>query len=98
MAQITTVIFDMYETLVQNPHRTWKVGFEGVIQEQSLDTTAERLWEKWSPIEATFRDSRVRPGVAFRSYYEAWRDCFSRSFSVLGLSGDADAASRSFIR
>ncbi len=98
MARITTVIFDMYETLVQNPHGSWKVGFEGVIREQSLDTTAERIWQEWSPVEAEFRDSRVRPGVAFRSYYEAWRDCFSHAFGVLGLSGDAHAASRSFIR
>ncbi len=98
MARITTVIFDMYETLVQNPHQSWKVGFEGVIREQSLDITVERLWREWSPVEAEFRESRVQPGVAFRSYFEAWRDCFSHSFDVLGLPGDAHAASRSFIR
>ena len=98
MTRITTVIFDMYETLVQNPHSLWKVGFEGVIREQSLNVSAERLWEEWSPQEAEFREIRVQPGAPFRSYFQAWRDCFAHAFTALSLPGDADAAARRFVR
>ena len=98
MSPITTVIFDMYETLVQNPHSLWRVGFEGIIQEQSLGTNPDLLWKEWAPGEAEFRNSRVKPGVPFRSYYQAWRDCFIQAFNNLELSGDPDAAASSFIR
>ena len=98
MSHITTVMFDMYETLVQNPHSLWRVGFQGIIQEQSLDTNPDLLWTEWAPVEAEFRNSRVKPGVAFRSYYQAWRDCFIQAFKNLELDGDAAAAASSFIR
>ena len=98
MSPITTVIFDMYETLVQNPHSLWRVGFEDIIQEQSLDTNPDILWKEWAPGEAEFRNSRVKPGVPFRSYYQAWRDCFIQAFNKLELNGDPDAATSSFIR
>ncbi len=98
MSPITTVLFDMYETLVQNPHNLWRVGVQDIIQEQSLDTTPELLWEEWTLGETEFRDSRVRPGVPFQSYFQGWRDCFIRSFEKLHLDGDPDAASRSFIK
>ena len=70
MSLITTVLFDMYETLVQNPHSLWRVGVQDIIQEQSLDTTPELLWEEWAPGETEFRNSRVQSGVPFRSYFE----------------------------
>lgn len=98
MTRITTVIFDMYETLVQNQPYQWKIGFERVIWEQSLDVNPEGLWQEWSPIESEFRADRVKPGEPFRSYYEAWRDCFRHAFTRLDLPGDAEAASASFIR
>lgn len=98
MRPITTVIFDMYETLVQNPTSLWRVGFQGIIQEQSLDTNPDLLWKEWSPGEAEFRSSRVKPGVPFRSYFQAWRDCFAMAFNSLELDGDPDAAANSFIR
>ena len=98
MSPITTVLFDMYETLVQNPHSLWRVGVQDIIQEQSLDTTPELLWEEWAPGETEFRNSRVQSGVPFRSYFEGWRDCFIRAFDKLNLDGDAGAASKSFIR
>ena len=48
--------------------------------------------------EAEFRSSRVMPGVTFRTYFEAWRDCFARAFGALQLDGDAHAASASFVK
>ena len=92
MSQITTVIFDMYETLVENEPRHWHTTFEEIVREQQLDTTADRLWQEWRNIERNFRDDRIKPGALFQTYHEAWRDCFVRTFRLMGLSGDADAA------
>lgn len=83
---------------MQNPHSLWRVGFQGIIQEQSLDTSPDLLWQEWAPGEAEFRRSRVEAGVPFRSYYQAWRDCFVQAFNNLRLDGDPDAAASSFIR
>ena len=98
MGPITTVIFDMYETLVQYPDYLWKVGLDGIISEQSLQVDADRLWQEWYPGEAEFRASRVTPGAPFRTYHQAWRDCFDTAFSRLGVSGDPDAAASTFIK
>jgi 2-haloacid dehalogenase len=97
MGRITTVIFDMYETLVKNHQDSWKDGFEAIIREQALDTNADRLWQEWSAADSEFRASRVRPEVPFRTYYEAWRDCFVHAFTILGIPGDPGCATSSFI-
>ena len=97
MTCITTVIFDMYDTLVQNPSDRWIDGIEAIIREQSLDTSPERLLQEWSVGNAEFRESRDNPDGPFRTYYQAWRDCFDGAFTRLGLPGDAAGASRSFM-
>ena len=98
MGRITTVIFDMYETLVKNPQHDWKNGFEAIIREQGLDTSADRLWQEWSAVDSEFRASRVRSDLPFRTYYQAWRDCFGHAFTILGIPGNPGSASSSFIR
>ena len=92
MRRITTVIFDMYDTLVQNDPRRWQATFQEIIQQQALDATADRLWQEWRSFDRKFRDSRFIPDAPFRSYYQAWRDAFACSFAALDLPGDADAA------
>lgn len=97
MTRITTVIFDMYDTLVQNPSDRWRDGFEVIIREQSLDASPDRLLQEWLVGNADFRESRDNPDAPFRTYYRAWRDCFHHAFTRLGVPGDPAAASRSFI-
>ena len=97
MGPITTVIFDMYETLVQNPREGWRAGFEAIIREQNLGVGADLLFKEWSVGDSEFRKNRVLPGVAFRTYYQGWRDCFSGAFAALGLDGDPEASATSFI-
>ena len=94
MKQITTVVFDMYETLAQNPPGHWRETFQEIVKEQGYETHAELLWQEWSAAETEFRESRVKSGVAFRSYFEGWRDNFAQAFASLSLAGDAEAASR----
>ena len=97
MGRITTVIFDMYGTLVKNPLDGWRDGFEAIIQEQGLETSSDRLWQEWSAANSDFRSSRVRPEAPFRTYYQAWRDSFGRAFASLGVPGDPGGAACSFI-
>ncbi|MCH7737852.1 MAG: HAD family hydrolase [Chloroflexi bacterium] len=98
MPQITTVIFDMYETLVQNPYGTGKGSFAKIIEQQGLKTTVDDLWEHWLPAEKEFQITRVDPDRPFQSYFSAWKGGFERSFSDLKLDGDSQAATEQFFR
>lgn len=98
MPRITTVIFDMYETLVQNPFETGKISFANTIELQGLNTTVDELWEGWLPAEEEFRNSRLDPDRPFQSYFSAWKGGFERAFSILNLDGDAQAATEEFFR
>lgn len=97
MNRITTVIFDMYETLVENGPHLWQATFDVIVADQHLDTTGERLWLEWRFRDQEFRSRRINPSAPFQTYYEAWKDCFAVSFQELGLKGDADAACRKSI-
>ena len=96
MAEITTVIFDMYETLVQNPTDTWKTSFAKISAEQNLGVTADQIWEHWTLADEEFRNSRIDPSLPFRSYYDGWRGGFQRAFDALKVVGDSAAATDSF--
>ena len=98
MPRITTVIFDMYETLVQNPRGTGKSSFAKIIEQQGLDTTVDELWDHWLPAEAEFQITRVDPQLPFQSYFSAWKGGFELSFSDLKLEGDSQAATEQFFR
>jgi FMN phosphatase YigB (HAD superfamily) len=63
MSHITTVIFDMYDTLVLNDPLRWKATFEEIIREQGLDTDVDRLREVWREADLEFRSKRDRPGA-----------------------------------
>ncbi len=92
MTQITTVIFDMYETLVEESHDQWRETFREIIRHQNLNVDPELFWQTWWALERKFRDRRAIPGVPFETYYQAWREAFAGAFRTLGLSGDPGAA------
>ena len=98
MSQITTVIFDMYETLVENNPGLWQSTFQEIIQSQQLQVSISDLWREWKEIEVGFRDRRVNPDATFQSYLEVWRDCFAGAFQVLGIEGDPESASHKSIQ
>jgi 2-haloalkanoic acid dehalogenase type II len=92
MSTITTVIFDMYDTLVQNDPRRWRSTFEEIIQEQGLDTNFDTLWREWHEVDQRFRAFRVQEGSPFHTYRQGWKNAFVQSFVNLGLTGDPEAA------
>ncbi|MBI4310367.1 MAG: HAD family hydrolase [Chloroflexi bacterium] len=91
MPGFSAVIFDMYETLVQNSPALWVKTFDEICRVQGLPLTGQQLWEKWRPIDLSFREERYTPGYPFRTYAASWHECFVRVFKELGR-GDADQA------
>lgn len=96
MPEIKAVIFDMYQTLVQDPRDQWRRSFSIIIQEQNLPITAEQLWEGWHESEERFRLRRTDPSLPFQTYFDAWASGFRLAFQALGLPGDAEAATSRF--
>ncbi|MCL0044501.1 HAD family hydrolase [Dehalococcoidia bacterium] len=96
MPGITAVIFDMYETLAQNNTSLWLRTFDKICRKQDLPLTGEELWHEWKLLEVRFRKERYDPGYPFKSYEQAWRECFENVFSKLG-KGDAIAAARASV-
>ena len=99
MSGITTVIFDIYETLVPNRQEQWLIAFQEVCHKQRLPISPQALWQEWKSLETTFRQGRVNieapeKSPPFKTYTEAWRDDFHQTFDKLGLKGDPDAAAR----
>ena len=97
MSAITTVIFDMFNTIAQDGTEHWRQTFVEIIDEQRLDTTPEALRLAWDEGAGNFRKQRNTPGAAFISYLDGWADAFAAAFSALNLSGDPMAASRKSI-
>lgn len=103
LANIQAVVFDMYETLVPNPPEAWLAAFAGICHDQALSVEPARLYKEWKVLEIQFRKNRLNladpaKSPPFKSYEEAWRDCFRDVFAHLGLSGDAAAAAKDAVR
>lgn len=97
MPAITTIIFDMFNTIAQDGPEHWRQTLAEIIAEQDLDTTPDLLRQAWDDGSANFRRRRIDPGVPFISYLDGWTDAFSVAFHTLNLPGDARAASRKSI-
>ncbi len=96
MPEIKAIIFDMYQTLVQDPSGQWRSSFKTIIEEQGLAATPEQLWQNWHESEEQFRLRRTDPSLPFQTYFDAWAGGFSLAFKSMGLQGDANAATKRF--
>ena len=97
MSGITTVIFDMFNTLVKDGESYWIESFQRVIDQQGLGISAIELRLEWSTGDQSFREQRVTDRVPFESYRQAWQRSFRRTFASLGLNGDSERAVESLI-
>ena len=102
MSRITTVIFDVYETLAYNNTGLWIDTFKRICHDQSLEIDPQHLYREWKELEVAFRKRRLNledpaKSPPFKSYEEAWYDCFAEVFSALDLQGDAASAARGAI-
>ena len=96
MAEIKAVIFDMYQTLVQDPSGQWQVSFKSIVEEQGLEITPQQLWEQWHHSEEQFRLRRTDPTLPFQTYFDAWASGFRLAFKNMGVPGDAERATNRF--
>jgi putative hydrolase of the HAD superfamily len=94
MPKITTIIFDMFNTLVHDGEYYWNASFERIVREQGLAISAQKLRQKWASGDRDFRENRTKENVPFQTYSDAWRRSFERVFSSLKLDGDAEDALR----
>ena len=91
---ITTVIFDVFETLIEDTTQQWLETFQSIIDEQSLGVGVETLRQTWLDAGTEFREQRALADTPYLSYFRAWRNCFEQAFTTLSVTGDADAAIR----
>ncbi|MCZ6539836.1 MAG: HAD family hydrolase [Chloroflexi bacterium] len=93
------IAFDCYRTLFDNSHDDWKQTFGEIIEAQDLPLDSEELWTRWRKYEVNFRKVRTDLGrpynsPPFKSYRQAWTECFQNVFDDLDLGPGtrADAA------
>ncbi len=94
MSAITTIIFDMFNTIAQDSAEHWRRTFVEIIDRQKLATTPEALRDAWDDGAGAFREQRTAPGAPFISYLDGWANAFATAFAALKLDGDPMAASR----
>lgn len=99
---VSAVIFDMYETLVPNPESSWISVFGQICQTQQLAIDPKELYSQWKQIESGFRRTRLnleKPAESppFKSYQDAWRECFEQVFAKMRVEGDAIGAVRAAV-
>lgn len=97
MSAVTTIIFDMFNTIAQDGPDLWRQSFVQIINEQKLDTNPESLRKAWDYGSNNFRACRIDPNCPFISYLDGWTDAFARAFADLHLHGDPRAASQQSI-
>ncbi len=97
------VIFDIYNTLFHNEAHLWQATFEEICSIQDLPLDAAALWARWKALEVNFRKHRtnlehLEETLPFKSYEQAWRECFQQVFQSLGGKGNAAAAAKLAVR
>ncbi|MGA0275494.1 MAG: HAD family hydrolase [Dehalococcoidia bacterium] len=91
------IAFDCYMTLFDNSHDDWKDSFDEIIKAQNLPMDKDEFWTRWRKYEVNFRKIRTDLGrpfnsPPFKSYRQAWTECFQQVFDDMGLNADAEAA------
>jgi 2-haloalkanoic acid dehalogenase type II len=91
------IAFDCYRTLFNNSHDDWKLTFGEIVETQNLPMDKEEFWTRWRKYEVNFRKIRTDLGrpfdsPPFKSYRQAWTECFQKVFDDIGVDADAKAA------
>jgi 2-haloalkanoic acid dehalogenase type II len=93
------VAFDCYRTLFTNSYDDWRAQFGRIIEEQRLPFDRNELWDKWRKYELQFRQDRTvlanpEESPEYKTYQQAWTECFERVFRDEGVAGNAAKAGR----
>jgi len=90
---LKAVVFDAYDTLVDNQEFWWLKSFGEICRTQEFDVSPQILWDNWITLEKKFRGRRLnletlQPAEPFERYEEVWLECFQESFLRLNITGD----------
>lgn len=91
------IAFDCYDTLFLNSHDGWKGTFDEIIEAQDIPLDKDEFWTRWRTYEVNFRKIRTDLGrpynsPPFKSYRQAWTECFQQVFDDIEFDGDANLA------
>ncbi|MDG0867545.1 HAD-IIIA family hydrolase [Candidatus Lucifugimonas marina] len=91
------IAFDCYDTLFLNSHDGWKSSFQDIIDAQNVPLDKDEFWTRWRKYEVNFRKIRTDLGrpynsPPFKSYRQAWTECFQQVFDDIEFDGDANLA------
>ncbi len=91
------IAFDCYDTLFLNSHDSWKSSFQDIIDAQNVPLDKDEFWTRWRKYEVNFRKIRTDLGrpynsPPFKSYRQAWTECFQQVFDDIEFDGDANLA------
>ncbi len=97
------IAFDCYRTLFQNDPADWERMFGEICRSQKLSISGPDLWERWKKYEVNFRATRLNlddlaKSPPFKSYRQAWSECFERVFADTGSKADPAHSSEMCIR
>lgn len=89
----SVIIFDCFETIVENDRNSWIDLFKVFVKENNWNIDPHNLWITWKSEEVLFRKVRTNLddlslNPDFKSYEEAWADCFEKVLISLKLKGD----------
>ena len=87
---IKAVVFDAYDTLVDNQENWWLKSFGEICRNQRIEVAPQILWRTWITLEKQFRSRRLnlqtlQPAEPFERYEEVWLECFQKSFLRLNI-------------
>lgn len=91
---VQAIVFDVYETLIQNRPSQWQDTFGRMVKTLGLNTDPALLWKRWKSFDVEFRKKRLNlsfprgrtdASPPFKSYAQTWQEAFERAFSSLGL-------------
>ena len=92
------IIFDCYKTIAYNEVSTWIKTFDNIARTLSLKTEPKIFYDRWKKLEREFRVRRTdleNPGhPIFKTYRQAWEECFDVVFKESSWSADVVLASQ----
>ena len=76
------ILFDCFETLVENELSNWKLLFKKIVKENNWNIKSSEFWKIWKEEEVLFRKNRTNmcnfaASPKFKSYEKAWEECFT---------------------
>ena len=88
------ILFDCFETIVENDLNGWKSLFAEIIKKNHWNLDPLEFWNLWKKYEVNFREIRtnmekIEESPHFITYEKAWKDCFDIVFRELNIDGNS---------